>query len=151
MVVGRRSPASSLIVLQSKLRVKCGLAGYPEGMGRPALDIGTAGKVRIYPAPAGGYDAQTRFRDLDGKVRTVQRHGTSRSAADRALRLALRDRIQPTSGRELTPDSKVKVLAQMYLNDVAVSDRSPSMIAQYQDRVEKQILPPLSVRSASES
>ena len=112
-------------------------------MGRPALDIGTAGVVRVYPTPTGGYSAETRFRDLDGRVRRVERHGATRSAADRALRLALRDRIQPAAGRELTPDSKVKVLAQIYLDDIALSDRSPSTIAQYQDRIERQILPAL--------
>ena len=64
-------------------------------MGRPALDIGTAGVVRVYPTPTGGYSAETRFRDLDGKVRRVERHGATRSAADRSLRLALRDVLNP--------------------------------------------------------
>jgi len=112
-------------------------------MGRPALDIGTAGVVRVYPAPTGGYSAETLFRDLDGKVRRVERHAATRSAADRALQLAVRDRTQPAAGRELTPDSKVKVLARIYLDDIALSDRSPSTVAQYQDRIEKQILPAL--------
>ena len=62
---------------------------------------------------------------------------------DRALRLAVRDRIQTDSSSELSGESKVRDLAQVYLNDIKSSDRSPSTIAQYEDRLNRQILPAL--------
>jgi integrase len=112
-------------------------------MGRPSLDLGTAGTVRVYPVASGGFNAETRFRDRDGKIRRVERRGPTRSAASRALRLAVRDRIHVDSSSELTGDTKLRDLAQVYLNDIKSSDRSPSTIAQYADRLDKQILPAL--------
>ena len=112
-------------------------------MGRPNLDLGTAGAVRVYRSRTGGYRAMTRFRDPDGKVRTVERLGATKGAATRALSLAIRDRSRVGSGDSLTPDSRVSQLATVYLSEVAASDRSPSTIAAYKDRLEKQILPAL--------
>jgi len=112
-------------------------------MGRPSLDLGTAGTVRVYPVPSGGFNAETRFRDGDGKIRRVERRGPTRNAASRALRLAVRDRIHTDSSSELSGESKLRDLAQVYLNDIKSSDRSPSTIAQYEDRLNKQILPAL--------
>ena len=43
----------------------------------------------------------------------------------------------------MSGESKVRDLAQVYLNDIKSSDRSPSTIAQYEDRLNKQILPAL--------
>ena len=123
------------------MRVRSSVRFSP--MGRPSLDLGTAGTVRVYPVASGGFNAETRFRDGDGKIRRVERRGPTRSAASRALRLAVRDRIHTDFSSELSGESKLRDLAQVYLNDIKSSDRSPSTIAQYEDRLNKQILPAL--------
>ena len=44
-----------------------------------------------------GYKAVTRYRDWDGKVRQVKRHGATKGAARRNLAAAIRDRSSGTS------------------------------------------------------
>jgi hypothetical protein len=65
-------------------------------MGRPSLHLGTAGAIRIYKTDA-GYRARVLVRDYDGRVRAVERHAGSRVAAERALKLAMRDRTPSTT------------------------------------------------------
>jgi len=43
-------------------------------MVRPQLPVGTAGKIRTYPA-SNGYRAATIYRDYDGRNRQIERHG----------------------------------------------------------------------------
>jgi hypothetical protein len=88
-------------------------------------------------------NAETRFRDGDGRIRRVERRGPTRSAASRALRLPVRDRIHVDSSSRLSGESNLRDLAQVYLNDIKSSDRSPSTIAPYEDRLNQQILPVL--------
>src|SRR3954471_24913202 len=61
------------------------------GMGRPPVALGTAGAIRIYKTNT-GYRARVLVRDYDGHVRTVERNAASKVPAERALKLALRDR-----------------------------------------------------------
>jgi len=70
-------------------------------MGRPGLVLGTAGTVRLYAAAPTGYKAVTRYRDWDGKVRQVKRHGDTKGAARRNLAAAIRDRSSGNSGTEI--------------------------------------------------
>lgn len=113
-------------------------------MTRPSLDLGTAGAVNFYKSKTGSYRAITKFRDPDGRVRLVERRGTTKGAATRALRVAIRDRSSLGSGDTLTPDSRVTELASVYIAEIAASDRSPSTVAAYRDRLNKQIMPALS-------
>ncbi|WP_246633495.1 site-specific integrase [Pseudonocardia nigra] len=87
-------------------------------MGRPPLPIGTYGKIRTYPLASGaGFRATTMFRDNDGRTRPVERRGKSAAAAVRELKKALKDRTGPAAG-EITGDTRVKVLAGLYLAEV---------------------------------
>src|SRR3954454_1572579 len=84
-----------------------------DGMGRPPMALGTAGAIRIYKTST-GYRARVLVRDFDGHVREVERNAGSKVAAERALKLALRDRAPGKAGGELTADSRVLLLAEAW-------------------------------------
>jgi Phage integrase, N-terminal SAM-like domain len=110
------------------------------GMGRPGLHLGTSGTVRVYETPS-GYRAMTRVRDYDGTVRQVERYGRTQGAARSALALALRDRLRVDAGAEIGPDTPFAVVAEAWFCDFRRQDRSPTTVAAYRDRLDKQILP----------
>src|SRR3954463_7332342 len=84
-----------------------GTTPTPSGglVARPHLELGTHGRLRVYPGPA-GYRAVCLYRDWDGVTRQVQRQAKTKGAAERALAVALRDRGRAGSGHEIAPGSK---------------------------------------------
>jgi hypothetical protein len=74
-------------------------------VGRPPLSVGTYGSISTTPYGT-GYRARTLYRDYDGVTRRVERHGQTKGAAERALRLALRDRMHVGAEAEITPDTR---------------------------------------------
>lgn len=111
-------------------------------MGRPSLELGTAGSVRTYPT-AKGYRATTNYRDFDGKVRLMERHGATKGAATRALAAAVRDRAHVTVGAAVTPDTAVSTLAELWFSEIRSRQLSPSTLTLYRDRLDRQVLPAL--------
>jgi hypothetical protein len=111
-------------------------------MGRPALELGTHGKVRTY-AVADVFRARCYVRDFDGVVRECERTGRSRAAAERALAKALRDRARIDAGAEVSADTKFAAVAELWFSDFQRKDRSPTTLQAYRDRLDKQILPAL--------
>ena len=109
-------------------------------MGRPPLALGTAGAIRHYKTPT-GYRARVLVRDHDGHVRALERRGATKTAAERALKLALRDRAPTQARGELTADSRVSVLAETWYAELA--DLSPITLQAYRDRLDRQLLPRL--------
>src|SRR5919199_4033052 len=107
-------------------------------MGRPSLHLGTAGAIRIYQTDT-GYRARVLVRDYDGHVREVERNAASRIAAERALKLALRDRAPGKTGGELAPDSRVLLLAEAWY--AGLDNHSPVTLQAYSDRLDRQLLP----------
>jgi integrase len=85
----------------------------------------------------------TRFRDFDGRVRPVERYGPTKGAARDALALALRDRIIVDGGAEITPDTRVTVVAEAWYASFVAQDRSPTTLAAYRDRLDRLIIPAL--------
>src|SRR3954454_527136 len=110
------------------------------GMGRPPMALGTAGAIRIYKT-ATGYRARVLGRGYDGHVREVERNAASKVAAERALKLALRDRAPGKTGGELTADSRVLLLAEAWYS--SLDDLSPITLQAYRDRLDRQLLPRL--------
>lgn len=80
-------------------------------------------------ATATGYRAMAKFRDHDGTVRPVERHGPTKASAKSSLKEALRDRRLAGAGEEITPDTTLAHLAQRYLDgvraEVAAGEKSP--------------------------
>ncbi|MBT0773161.1 site-specific integrase [Kineosporia sp. J2-2] len=91
--------------------------------------------------------ARTKYRDLDGVVRKVKRSGKSATAAERALKEALRDRETPAQGSEVTPSTKVSKVADLWLAEVlrAVDDgvRSPGTYDTYKSVYRNHVQPAL--------
>lgn len=107
-------------------------------MGRPPLALGTAGTIRYYQT-ATGYRARVLVRDYDGRVRALERRATSKVAAERSLKLALRDRVPGQSTGEITADSRVSAVAEAWY--AGLRDLSPITVQAYRDRLDRQILP----------
>ena len=70
------------------------------------------GVIRVYRV-ANGYRARVLVRDPDGHVREMERLGVSRSAAERALKEAFRDRAHVDAAPGITPDTRGRVLARV--------------------------------------
>lgn len=104
--------------------------------GRAPLPIGTHGQVK-YSGPKGKVVALTRFRDFDGVTRRVSAQGTSRAAADSALKEKLKARTH-LGGLELTRESTVKDLADRWLPTLTQSQATQDA---YRQKVERYIIP----------
>ena len=104
---------------------------------RIGLELGTHGRVRTYQRGA-AWRADTKYRDWDGVVRRVQATGRSRTAAEQALQLVLRDRRY--AGKDvITRDTKFSVVAEKWFEEL--SDLSPSTMQRYRERLDRFILP----------
>jgi hypothetical protein len=108
-------------------------------MGRPPLSVGTYGSISTSPYGT-GYRARTLYRDYDGVTRRVERHGRTKGGAERALRMALRDRVHVGAGAEITPDTKITGLAESWFAEISAQDRSPGTLRAYRDRLDRQII-----------
>jgi hypothetical protein len=76
------------------------------------LAVGTYGHISTSPYGT-GYRARTLYRDYDGVTRRVERQGRTRASAERAVRVALRDRVHVGVGAEITPETKIAVIAKL--------------------------------------
>lgn len=112
-------------------------------MGRPPLPLGTHGKIgfNVDAGPPQRVRARTYFRDLDGVVRQVTKYGLSKAAAERALKLALRDRIMPGQS-DITAETRIETLAQRWLEDLP-ADRSANTRQMYTYVVGNYVIPAL--------
>ena len=120
-------------------------------MARPALDLGTHGKFRTYQAGA-VWRSRCYVRDYDGVVRECERTGRSGAAAERALGKALRDRARIDANTEISGDTKLAAVAELWWVDFQRKDRSPTTLQAYRDRIDKQITPAIGnvrIREAS--
>jgi integrase len=104
--------------------------------GRVPLPIGTSGQVS-YTGPKGRVTALTRFRDFDGVTRRVSAQGSSKAAADAALKEKLKARTH-LGGLELTRDSTIKELSERWLPTLTQSQATQDA---YRQKVERYIIP----------
>jgi len=100
-------------------------------MGRPPLPVGTFANISVRQVAPGRYRARCRFRDYDGQVRYVVRFGSSDSAAQRNLKVAMVDGVAAAGAADLTRNSKVTDLSTAWLLEVAASDLAKSTKARY--------------------
>lgn len=116
-------------------------------MGRPSLPIGTAGSITVTSAGPGRFRARCRFRDYDGVTRPVERYGKSKQDARGRLNDALKDRKHIDQAAEITPDTLVKDVAELWYSDVQrlvdAGERSPGSTRVYRIYLDNQILPVL--------
>ncbi len=94
--------------------------------GRPRLPISTFGAITTQQVSLGIFRSVTRFRDWDGQTRKVTATGSSRNAAQAALKSDLAARLRAGgSGDLLTASSPFLALAAAWMEDVMLDvDRS---------------------------
>jgi integrase len=102
-------------------------------MGRPPLPVGTYGRIQVYRLSWGGFRARVRYRDYDGVTRHIERVGPSRTGAENNLKQALRDRARVSTDGEITAQTKVSRLAELWLRDIDESDRAIRTKLTYRD------------------
>jgi MoxR-like ATPase len=97
-------------------------------MGRPPLPVGTAGEIRVYPV-RDGFRARCLVRDHNGRIREVERSGSSETKAKARLREAVRDRGRVEADAEITGETKLSEVVRIWLVDlraeVAAGEKSP--------------------------
>jgi integrase len=103
--------------------------------------VGTHGKIgfTVDAGPPIRVRARTHFRDYDGVVRQVTKYGPSKAAAERALKLALRDRVTPGQS-DITGETRVAVLARRWLDELP-ADRSTNTRQLYSYLLDNYIVP----------
>ncbi|BCJ67968.1 tyrosine-type recombinase/integrase [Polymorphospora rubra] len=121
-------------------------------MARPELPIGTWGRIRTEKLGPNRFRARTRFRDYDGKTRDIEATDTTGPAAERALKVKLRDRTTPNDD-EITRETRVTRLAELWIEEITTEERiAPQTIHRYETSVRTAILPALGnlrIREAS--
>ncbi len=117
--------------------------GVDMGRGRPPTALGTWGAIRTKQVREGAYRARTRIRDKDGVTREVTATGTTKAAAERALREKLVDRATPTR-QAITADTTVAKLALLWLKYLRDEGRiEATTINEYERVLSKVVIPEL--------
>lgn len=113
-------------------------------MARPPLPLGTPGTISVTEEEPGSWVARCRFRDHDGVTRRLRKHGSSKTAAKAALHehIQLRQRGRGGSGTALTPASRFRDAAELYLAKVD-RRREDSTHALYAYHLKRTVLPAL--------
>ncbi|MGI8627730.1 MAG: tyrosine-type recombinase/integrase [Geodermatophilaceae bacterium] len=89
--------------------------------GRPRTPIGTHGSINTRRI-RGRVVAETRVRDLDGRLRQVRATGPTAAAARSQLMERIRERPALPSAGALRPTSSFAELADLWLSDLEVRD-----------------------------
>ncbi|MFD9547913.1 tyrosine-type recombinase/integrase [Nocardia salmonicida] len=101
-------------------------------MPNPPLAIGTYGAINTKRQNNGSWRASTRYRDDDGATRTVQAFGPTKPRAVAALKDRLRERRHASNtGANLTLDTKLSDLADLWLAELEFENRATSQTIDY--------------------
>lgn len=113
--------------------------------GRPRTDIGTFGDIRTAATSSGKWQAVTRFRDWDGRVRRITATGGTKAQAVAALKRKAADRDNVgNTGRAVTADTPFRVLAQLWLDEMQMDPNlSDGPKEVYERRVRNLLMPAL--------
>ena len=111
-------------------------------MARPPLTIGTYGKITRKKVD-GTPTAFARFRDMDGRTRSVQRTGRTLAEAEHNIKAALVDRkVKADSLSILSLDSTINDLIAEWLQESRDADRyAPASLRTYKLRADYLISP----------
>ena len=108
--------------------------------GRPRTAIGTYGTISIRPRGS-QFVAETRFRDLDGRLRKVNATASSRSVACASLKERLLVRPGHGSGGMLSLASPFGDRVKLWLADLEVRDLTEGTRENYRDDLRLHITP----------
>lgn len=111
-------------------------------MPRAPLPLGTWGDIDTRKIAPGSYEAIARYRDFDGVTRRIKRRGRTKSAATDALKETMRDRTGPTGDGELTADTRVNELLDVWWDEYTSARARPAgTIRRYTQVVDLHIRP----------
>ena len=113
-------------------------------MARPRTPIGTFGDIEFTTLlPGGSVRARVRFRDDDGRMRRVQATGPTRKAAEHRLKEKLGERRSHAAAfGELTPDSSVARLVEVWLDDLDLEGKIVQSTRSLYERNMRQLVMP---------
>ena len=87
----------------------------------------------VYPLTWGGSALGCGTGDIMASTRHIERVGPSRTGAENNLKQALRDRARVSADGEITAQTKVSRLAELWLRDIDESDRAIRTKITYRD------------------
>lgn len=109
-------------------------------MARPPLPIHTHGDITTKQLGRGKWEARTRYRDFDGTTRHMRRVAPTAAAARDAVKEAVRDLLHSGGDDELTGDSRLSDLADIWFAEFKASNNPPAgTINRYRGVIEKHI------------
>jgi integrase len=109
-------------------------------MARPPLPIHTHGEIKAKQLGKGKWEARTRYRDFDGTTRQMRRTGRTETAAKNAVKEAVRDNLGASGDGEITADSRVRELADIWWDEYKASKTVPAgTIHRYKGVIERHI------------
>lgn len=112
-------------------------------MARPPLPLGSWGTITTEKVRSGVYRSLTRYRDADGHTRRVSATGSSKAAAERALREILADRAT-SAGELIISETRLSVLAMVWLERLESEGRiEATTLNEYRRVLDKLVLPAL--------
>jgi integrase len=92
-------------------------ASSVSGVGRPALPLGTAGKINVREIKPGTWRATAWFRDAGtGDKRPITASGSTEAAAERSLKEKLALPESASSSSAVTSETTVAKLAELFLS-----------------------------------
>jgi integrase len=113
-------------------------------MPRPPLSLGTYGKIKTWQEGK-TWLARVKFRDFDGIVRFVKRSGKTKAAAERELKAALAERQMPVKQSEITAQTTIDKVAQLWLAEIEhavdAGSKSPSTLDTYRTIYQRHVKP----------
>src|SRR5947209_17505179 len=113
-------------------------------MPRPPLPLGTYGKIKTWHEGK-AWIARAQFRDYDGTVRPVKRSGRTKAAAERTLRAALVERQTPVKRAQISAETNVEKVAELWLADIEqavnAGSKSPGTLDAYRSLYRPHITP----------
>ncbi len=116
-------------------------------MPRPRTPIGTYGAIHVIEVGPGVYEAHTRFRMRNGKLRRVRRRGRTEKGAIRTLKKALVELADEVAGRAISGSTRMAHVADLWLADfeakVERGERAAKSLYDYRDTVRRHLKPRL--------
>ena len=113
-------------------------------MPRPPLPLGTYGKIKTWQEGT-TWLARAKFRDFDGIARLVKRSGKTKAAAERELKTALADRQMPVKWAEITGQTTMDKLAELWLAEIEravdAGTKSPGTLDTYRSIYRRHVKP----------
>src|SRR5690242_9866789 len=110
-------------------------------MARPPLPLGTWGRMWRFKTASGSWAAATNFRDFDGRTRRVQRRAATGAKAEQLLREYLTTRGRAGRIGEITPETRVRDVGELWLAGLREEGRAPATLAAYSDALRLHVDP----------